>query len=96
MQELVFTRDAFNARLEIENGERSDLVSIKVEMHIKRTFGQGELANDVFSVGKHAVKRFDIDTSNRCTGHCLSNIQLNIGYFVNDCPFANEMQRKFI
>ena len=51
MQELVLTRDAFNARLEIENGENSDLENIKVEIKITETYGTGDPANDAFSIG---------------------------------------------
>ncbi|CAH1790448.1 unnamed protein product, partial [Owenia fusiformis] len=34
VQEAVLTRDAFNGKLEIENGENSALTNIKVELHI--------------------------------------------------------------
>ncbi|KAL3847724.1 hypothetical protein ACJMK2_018620 [Sinanodonta woodiana] len=52
VQELVLTRDAFNARLEIENGEKSPLENIKVEIEIRQTYGIGEPANNKFSIGK--------------------------------------------
>ena len=52
VQELVLTRDAFNARLEMENGENSDLENIKVEIIITQTYGTGDPANGVFSIGK--------------------------------------------
>ncbi|CAG2246399.1 unnamed protein product [Mytilus edulis] len=42
VQELVLTRDAFNARLEIENGETSALENIMVEIRITQTYGNGE------------------------------------------------------
>lgn len=51
VQELVLTRDAFNARLEIENGENSDLENIKVEIQIRQTYGSGDLFNSKFSIG---------------------------------------------
>jgi hypothetical protein len=50
-QELVLTRDAFKAKLEIENGEKSDLENIKVEIQIKPTFGSDDIENDKFSIG---------------------------------------------
>ena len=52
IQELVLTRDAFNARLEIENGENSALENVKVEIEITQTYGTGEPAKDAFSIGK--------------------------------------------
>ncbi|KAL5014467.1 hypothetical protein ScPMuIL_008737 [Solemya velum] len=52
VQELVLTREAFNAKLEIENGEESDLEDIRVTIEIRQTYGTGELANDHFSFGK--------------------------------------------
>lgn len=52
VQELVLTRDAFNAKLEIENGENSDLENINVAIEIRQTYGTGELLNDKFSIGK--------------------------------------------
>ena len=52
IQELVLTRDVFNARLEIENGENSALENIKVEIEITQTYGTGEPAMDAFSIGK--------------------------------------------
>ena len=55
VQELVLTRDAFNARLEIENGENSDLENIKVEIMITQTYGTGDPANDAFSIGKFSL-----------------------------------------
>ena len=48
----MLTRDAFNARLEIENGENSALENIHVEILITQTYGNGEPANDAFSIGK--------------------------------------------
>ncbi|XP_053379664.1 uncharacterized protein LOC128548542 isoform X2 [Mercenaria mercenaria] len=54
-QELVLTRDAFKAKLEIENGETSDLENIKVQIEIKQTFGSGDLLNDNFSIGKPSL-----------------------------------------
>jgi hypothetical protein len=50
-QELVLTRDAFKAKLEIENGEKIDLENIKVEIKIIQTFGSEELQNEKFSIG---------------------------------------------
>ncbi|KAJ8311800.1 hypothetical protein KUTeg_010655 [Tegillarca granosa] len=44
VQELVLTRDAFNAKLEIENGEESDLEDIKVTIDIRQTYGSGDPA----------------------------------------------------
>lgn len=52
IQDLILTRDAFNARLEMENGETSALENIKVEIRITKTFGNGESAKDTFSIGK--------------------------------------------
>ncbi|XP_046573868.1 uncharacterized protein LOC124281912 isoform X2 [Haliotis rubra] len=51
VQELVLTRDAFTARLEIENGEQSALNSIRVTVNIRATYGAGTSASDKFSVG---------------------------------------------
>ncbi|XP_060567055.1 uncharacterized protein LOC132725880 [Ruditapes philippinarum] len=51
-QELVLTRDAFKAKLEIENGEKFDLENIKVEIKITQPFGSEELQNEKFSIGK--------------------------------------------
>ena len=51
VQDLVLTRDAFNARLEMENGENSALENIAVEIEIRRTLGSGELVNGSFSIG---------------------------------------------
>ncbi|XP_052094323.1 uncharacterized protein LOC127730155 isoform X4 [Mytilus californianus] len=55
VQDLVLTRDAFNTRLEIENGETSALENIKVEIRITQTFGNGESAKDTFSIGKPSL-----------------------------------------
>jgi hypothetical protein len=52
VQEFVLTRDAFNARLEIENGENADLEDIWVTVEIRATYGSGEMANSLFSIGK--------------------------------------------
>lgn len=52
VQELVLTRDAFNARLEIENGETSALEDIMVEIRITETYGSGESSRDTFSIGE--------------------------------------------
>ena len=52
VQDLVLTRDAFNARFEIENGENSALESIHVQIEIKHNAGSGEAVNDLFSIGK--------------------------------------------
>ncbi|XP_063448433.1 uncharacterized protein LOC134727966 [Mytilus trossulus] len=51
VQDLVLTRDAFNARFEIENGENSALESIHVEIEIKHNTGNGEVVNELFSIG---------------------------------------------
>ncbi|XP_076108645.1 uncharacterized protein LOC143076690 [Mytilus galloprovincialis] len=51
VQDLVLTRDAFNARFEIENGENSALESIHVEIEIKHNTGSGEIVNGLFSIG---------------------------------------------
>ncbi|XP_048252814.1 uncharacterized protein LOC124134850 [Haliotis rufescens] len=51
VQELVLTRDAFNARLEIENGEQSSLDNIRVTVNIRATYGDASSTNDKFSVG---------------------------------------------
>ncbi|VDI49478.1 Hypothetical predicted protein [Mytilus galloprovincialis] len=55
VQELVLTRDAFNARLEIENGETSALENIMVEIRITQTYGNGEYSKDKFSIGKPSL-----------------------------------------
>ncbi|CAG2247275.1 unnamed protein product [Mytilus edulis] len=55
VQELVLTRDAFNARLEIENGETSALENIMVEIRITQTYGNGESSKDKFSIGKPSL-----------------------------------------
>ncbi|XP_052092546.1 uncharacterized protein LOC127729013 [Mytilus californianus] len=55
VQELVLTRDAFNARLEIENGETSALENIMVEIKITQTYGNGESSQDKFSIGKPSL-----------------------------------------
>ena len=52
VQELVLTREGFNARLEIENGETSALESINVEIEIRQTDGSDEFVNERFSIGK--------------------------------------------
>ena len=52
VQELVLTREGFNARLEIENGETSALENINVEIEIRETYGSAEFVNDRFSIGK--------------------------------------------
>ncbi|XP_041350118.1 uncharacterized protein LOC121369231 isoform X2 [Gigantopelta aegis] len=51
VQELVLTRDAFNARLEIENGEDSALEDIRVTINIQATYGDGTAADNLFSIG---------------------------------------------
>ena len=51
VQELVLTREGFNARLEIENGETSALENINVEIEIRETYGSAEFVNDRFSIG---------------------------------------------
>ncbi|XP_052075242.1 uncharacterized protein LOC127712685 isoform X3 [Mytilus californianus] len=51
VQDLVLTRNAFNARFEIENGENSALESIHVQIEIKHNTGSGEVVNDLFSIG---------------------------------------------
>ena len=52
VQELVLTREGFNARLEIENGETSALENINVEIEIRETYGSAEFVNDRFSIGE--------------------------------------------
>ncbi|KAH3832132.1 hypothetical protein DPMN_105409 [Dreissena polymorpha] len=52
LQELVLTRDAFTARLEMENGENSDLQNIKVQIEIRPTYGSSANYIDKFSIGK--------------------------------------------
>ena len=53
VQELVLTREAFNARLELENGEQRALQGIKVTIQIRKTGDPSrKLANKEFSVGK--------------------------------------------
>ena len=52
VQELVLTREGFNARLEIENGETSALENIRVEIEIRETYGSAEFVNDRFSIGE--------------------------------------------
>ncbi|XP_048258951.1 uncharacterized protein LOC124124111 isoform X2 [Haliotis rufescens] len=51
-QDLVLTRDAFQARLEIENGEEGSLEKIDVDIFITRTGGNGSLKNNLFSIGQ--------------------------------------------
>ncbi|XP_048249484.1 uncharacterized protein LOC124117058 [Haliotis rufescens] len=51
VQDLVLTRDAFTARLEIENGEQSALESIRVTVNIRATYGDETSTNNKFSVG---------------------------------------------
>ena len=46
------TRDAFNAKLEIDNGDNSPLEEIKVTIEIRETYGTGELAMSQFAIGK--------------------------------------------
>ena len=58
-QDLVFTRDAFNARLELQNGETAALDNIEVRMLITRT-DTGELASDAFSIGKSRPRAYQI------------------------------------
>ena len=53
VQELVLTREGFNARLEIENGETSARENINVEIEIRETYGSAEFVNDRFSIGKN-------------------------------------------
>ena len=60
VQELVLTRDAFNARLEIENGEDSALENIKVTINIQATYGDGSAAIDLFSIGIYNVFQIHI------------------------------------
>jgi hypothetical protein len=63
VQDLVLTRDAFNARLEIENGEQSALENILVKIEIRRTVGgYGELVNDMFSIGKLRSRMIKLHT----------------------------------
>ena len=63
VQDLVLTRDAFNARLEIENGEQSALENILVRIEIRRTVGgYGELVNDMFSIGKLRSRMIKLHT----------------------------------
>jgi len=63
VQDLVLTRDAFNARLEIENGEQSALQHILVKIEIRRTVGgYGELVNDMFSIGKLRSRMIKLHT----------------------------------
>ncbi|OPL20258.1 hypothetical protein AM593_01306, partial [Mytilus galloprovincialis] len=50
VQDLVLTRDAFNARFEIENGENSALESIHVQIEINPNTGNGEVVNELFSI----------------------------------------------
>ena len=52
VQELVLTREAFNAKLEIENGEDSDLETINVTIEIKKTYGDGTVVTKDFAIGK--------------------------------------------
>lgn len=62
VQELVLTRDAFNARLEIENGETSALENIMVEIRITQTYGNGESSKDKFSIGERiSLAEFSIN-----------------------------------
>ncbi|XP_052768092.1 uncharacterized protein LOC128208577 [Mya arenaria] len=66
IQELVLTRDAFNARLEIENGESSNLELIYVEIEIRQTYGTGELLIDKFSIGSPTLVGItDVDGTGR-------------------------------
>ncbi|XP_023932455.1 protocadherin Fat 4-like isoform X3 [Lingula anatina] len=51
VQELVLTRDAFEATLEIENGETNTLEKIRVEIIITRS-ETGERATELFSIGQ--------------------------------------------
>ena len=63
VQDLVLTRNAFNARLEIENGEQSALENILVRIEIRRTVGgYGELVNDMFSIGKLRSRMIKLHT----------------------------------
>ncbi|XP_046567359.1 uncharacterized protein LOC124275748 [Haliotis rubra] len=55
-QDLVLTRDAFQARLEIENGEEGSLEKIDVDIIITRTGGNGSLENDLFSIGQPVLE----------------------------------------
>ena len=58
VQELVLTRDGFNARFEIENGETSSLENINVEIEIRETYGSPEFVNGRFSIGTHFASVF--------------------------------------
>ena len=55
VQELVLTRDAFNARLEIENGESSPLQNIRVEIEIRETYGSNDFVADRFAIGSFRI-----------------------------------------
>lgn len=52
VQDLVLTRDAFNARFEIENGENTALESIHVQIEIRKFSGSEEVVNYLFSISK--------------------------------------------
>ncbi|XP_013386073.1 uncharacterized protein LOC106155684 isoform X2 [Lingula anatina] len=51
VQELVLTRDAFEAKLEIENGDVNALENIGVEIFIKHT-DTGDVSTHLFSIGE--------------------------------------------
>ena len=54
VQELVLTREAFNARLELENGEQRALYGIRVTIEIRKTGDPSrQLANQRFSIGMY-------------------------------------------
>jgi len=50
MQKLVLTRSAFNAHMELENGETTALTNIRVDIVIT-DFAGGLSANFKFSIG---------------------------------------------
>lgn len=52
------TRDAFNARLEIENGEQFALTNVKVVLRINPAMDPSKNATDKFVIGRRLETSF--------------------------------------
>ncbi|XP_071081044.1 uncharacterized protein [Haliotis cracherodii] len=78
-QDLVLTRDAFQARLEIENGEEGSLEKIDVDIFITRTGGNGSLENNLFSIGQPKLEGIS-DVSG--TGTLATGVKGSADWFI--------------
>ncbi|XP_048259395.1 uncharacterized protein LOC125384389 [Haliotis rufescens] len=78
-QNLVLTRDAFQARLEIENGEEGSLEKIDVDIFITRTGGNGALENNLFSIGQPKLEGIS-DVSG--TGTLATGVKGSADWFI--------------